>query len=60
MTDRYLVRGFDSEGWPVSTDVYATYLEAVNQTMNLESAGFVWEMYEFNHLKGEYEVIMEG
>lgn len=60
MADRYLVRGFDSEGWPVSTDAYATYSEAVNQTMNLESAGFVWEMYEFNYLKGEYEVIMEG
>ena len=60
MTDRYLVRGFDSEGWPVSADVYSAYWEAINQTMNLESAGFTWKMYEFNHLKGEYEVIMEG
>lgn len=60
MTDRYLVRGFDPEGWPVSTDVYSTYWEAVNQTMNLESAGFTWQMSEFNHLKGIYEIIMEG
>lgn len=60
MVDRYLVQCFDSDGWPVSIDVYATYWEAINQTMNAESAGFTWKMSEFNHLKGIYEIIMEG
>lgn len=59
MTDRYLVIVYE-EGYPVSTDVYATYWEAVNQTMNAESAGLNWRMFEFNHLKGDYDLIMEG
>ena len=59
MTDRYLVIVFE-EGYPVSTDVYPTYWEAVNQTKNAESAGFAWRMFEFNYLKGDYELLKEG
>lgn len=59
MTDRYLVIVFE-EGYPVSTDVYLTYLEAVNQTMNAESAGLNWRMFKFNHLIGDYDILMEG